>query len=144
MKKRSVDLRAVISDVTGGASLRDLGAVIGASKDKVSRELANNTLSPDDIVAIAKHWNRSPVRVLIEAGRLERSDVIWEAGAIALSHATDEDLAEEVLARMTRGRAANNIFAAPIEMPFGIGLAPDLERRRSSWHEQGDEGPAPR
>lgn len=117
-------VRAVIERITGGASLRDLGEAAGTSKDTVSRDLASGELPSDSIIRIARHWNYSPVRALVESGRLERDDVIWEAGAIELTHATDDDLAAEVLSRMREGRSDHSIFARPITELSALGLHP--------------------
>lgn len=118
MSKTSPTYEAV-KKATGGAALRPLGAVVGKSKDQVRRDLLSEAISADALIAIARHWNYSPVRLLIECGRLAEAEVADAVAAFGLESVSERALLAELLRRTPRegegDLEARRVLRAPLD-----------------------------
>ncbi len=91
-------LRSVTDEAEGTISKR-----IGVYQSTLSRQLRNDNLTPENVVAIARAYRRSPLDGLAAIGLVNQEDIARAAAGFGLPDATDEDLVAEVLRRIREG-----------------------------------------
>ncbi|QDQ97948.1 hypothetical protein [Tomitella fengzijianii] len=106
-----------VDEVTGGASLRAIGDRIGKNHVTVGRRIADG--QPDICIAIARAYDADPIAGLVVWGVLSDGEVRAHVGTVALSDATDLELAEELVRRIKTGEHEG--LTAPIDNIVDIG-----------------------
>lgn len=92
-----------ISDITNGDSGRKIAKRSGIASATLSRQLAENGLTPETVVRIAHAYGASAIEGLLALNLLAETDVDAASIERALEAATDEQLMDEVLRRMKAG-----------------------------------------
>lgn len=95
---------------TKGATTRAIGKAIGVSHTTISRQVGQNSLSPEVVIGVCRAYGHDPVTGLVQTGHLQP----WEAESVtiefALKRATNPQLLAEVDSRMTS--EADDLFRA--------------------------------
>lgn len=98
-----------LARVTGGDSERQAALRAGIVQATLSRQLRNDLLTPENVVAIARAYKASALDGLVAIGLIQESDVVSMSARDALRAATDEDLVGEVLRRIQAGNASGDL-----------------------------------
>jgi transcriptional regulator with XRE-family HTH domain len=106
-----------VERVSGGDSGRQVAARAGIVQATLSRQLLNDNLTPENVVAIARAYKVPVLEGLVAIGLIRESDIASMSAREALRGATDEDLTAEVLRRIREGSAA-----APLTEPISASV----------------------
>lgn len=106
-----------VTEVTGGASLRDIGERIGVHHVTVSRRITEGRA--ETCVAIARAYDADPIKGLVAWGVITSGEASSGDADLALRGATDLQIAEEMVRRIKAGEATSFAYE-PIEgLPIG-------------------------
>lgn len=109
-----------VRDVTNGDSGRKIAKRSGIHPATLNRQLAENALTPEHVVRIARGYGASAVEGLLALGVLTHDDLTAASAAASLAAATDEQLMDEVLRRMKAGQADYDKPLSEIEMDLSF------------------------
>lgn len=105
---------AWIDAISAGSSLRQVAITAHLPAPTIARQVRENTLSPENVVAIARAYDASPLDGLVATGLLRR-DEVGTAGILdALRAASDEQLVEEVSRRLHDAAPVASVYSMPM------------------------------
>lgn len=84
-------------------SVRSVARTVGLPPRTLATQLEKGRVSPENVIAIAMAYDIHPVRALVDTGYLEPQYAQAVDPMTALQSVSEEQLAEEVLRRMTAG-----------------------------------------
>lgn len=102
-------------DTVGDHSINAVAQRSGLVQGTLNRQLKEGRLSPEATVAIARAYGVDVLDALVTQGLLAAADLRQHGVRAALEDATDEQIADLVLARMKEGRG--QVFNEPISLP---------------------------
>ncbi len=91
---------AWIRSLPGKPSITAAARAAGIQKTTLIRQLDRGTVSAENVIEIARAYDVSPVDALVTTGHLRADEVKIVGVSIALGHATNHDLLEEVNQRV--------------------------------------------
>ena len=112
MEKRAVDW---VRAVGKGDSDRQIAVRAHIPTGTLGRQMANDLLSPDNIVAIARAYKVSPLDGLVALGLIEEDDIRRAAAGSSAADMTDEDILREVSRRLGENRDDHSELTAPMD-----------------------------
>lgn len=95
-----MDWTEYVRDTIGGDTLAVAARRIGVSRSTVGRWTDGTSPTPQQAVALARAYGRSPTSALISAGYIEPGDI--QDGRYDITSASDDELLEEVKRRFNR------------------------------------------
>ena len=103
-----------VRSVGQGDSDRQIAMRAKIPTGTLGRQLANDLLSPENIVAIARAYRVSPLDGLVALGLITDEEVRSAGVRSSLSDVRDEDLVGEVLQRVRAGKDDHPILTTPL------------------------------
>lgn len=86
-----------IKATTGNASIRAIARTIDIPQRTLAAQVEGDRITPENVIAIAIAYGTSPVDALVDTGYLPAEF----AAPVTLRGASEDDLADEVLRRMS-------------------------------------------
>ncbi|WP_182359408.1 hypothetical protein [Tomitella gaofuii] len=89
-----------IDQATQGDSGRALAAKAGVEQSALRRRRKNGTVTPGDIIAIARAYQLPVVDALVETGFITRDEALYSGARAAVADVSDVELSREFLRRL--------------------------------------------
>lgn len=86
-----------IRTTTGNSSIRAIARRVGIAQRTLAAQVEDDRITPENVIAIAIAYGTSPVDALVDTGYLPAE----YAEPVTLRGASEDDLADEVLRRMS-------------------------------------------
>lgn len=90
-------------EVTGGDSVNAAAKAAGINQPTLARQINAGTISPENVVAVARAYNADPIEGLIIAGLITEAEVRAHGADVLLAALDDRIIANEVWRRMADG-----------------------------------------
>lgn len=87
-------------------SARGIARKTGLNAKTVSNQINRNSITAENVIAIARAYGAHPVGALVDTGYLDEKDAAGIDPIRALREIDEDDLADEVLRRMKLGQAS--------------------------------------
>lgn len=116
-----------IEAVTRGHSVRQIAANAQIPPATLSRQISTGTVTPENAVAIAVAYGASPVKALVALGVLDPDNVDTMSVEQALREATDQQLVDEVMRRLSGATEEDTAFDHPTPVPIRPTVVPGDE-----------------
>lgn len=119
----------VAGTTTWGLSVNAVAETAGLVQSTLSRRLAGEGLSAEQVIAIARAYRADVIDALVELGFMTEEDLVRPAAAATLADASDEEIVAEVGRRILAGRASD-AYDRPVIMsavPANLDDIPDEE-----------------
>lgn len=94
-----MDMKRWITSLPGSPLPTQAAEKAGIDRGTLSRQLARNAISANNVIKIARAYNSPPVEALVNTGYLDRSDMQGLGIGEALRNATNRQLLDEVMNR---------------------------------------------
>ena len=101
-----MDTIAWYEETVGDDTTNGVATKAGLVTTTLARQLDKGRLTPETVVAIADAYGRDVLDALVSASLITREQIRRHGARAALADATDQEIAEEVWARMQRGHGA--------------------------------------
>lgn len=108
--------------VVGDTSEREVARKVGLVQATLSRQLRSDSLVPENAVAIARAYGKSPVDALVAMGLITEREVKAAAGSVGLRDVHDEQLVDEILRRIQEGDSHPALTTPVVDVEDGGGL----------------------
>lgn len=99
--------------LSGASSIRALALDIGMEPSTLNRQLAGE-VKVQTIVAICRRYDAPLLPAFVAAGFITEAEAIAMGSTAALSTATDKELAQEILDRVTRNDGLSDALSEPL------------------------------
>lgn len=105
----------VAGTTTWELSVNAVAETSGLVQSTLSRRLAGEGLSAEQVIAIARAYRADVIDALIELGFVTEEDLVRPAAAATLADASDEEIVAEVGRRILAG-SASDAYDRPVTM----------------------------
>lgn len=123
-------LKSYIEQITGQSSIRQIATAIGLPQTTLNYQWRGN-IQPSTLAAICRAYNAPILPAFVMAGYITEEDAASVSTVRDIKTATDEELAEEVLRRMSAGR--NTV----LEDPYGESNVTPVDFKRGADSDYG-------
>lgn len=96
------------------ASERGMARRVGINAATFHRKMAEDAFTPDDAVAIARAYHRSPIEALVILGTITSDEASKADRGYSIREYTDVELASELIRRAKMRAATNQLLDEPI------------------------------
>lgn len=115
-------LQEWVNEITGGASLRELGDKLNGNHVTIGRRIAAG--DPQTAVDIARAYGANPLEPLVEIGFIRQDELYGFARGIALDEVSELELAHAIVRKLEQAQAQG--IDSPLQAPI------DIDARRSN------------
>ncbi|CAB0944770.1 hypothetical protein FRC0477_00706 [Corynebacterium diphtheriae] len=112
--------------IAGDSAVNAIANRSGIVPRTFARQVKDESISAENVIAIALSYDAHPVRALVDTGYLDEQYATEVDPATALKEVSEQDLANEVLKRMIKG-LKTEALTVPIEKVYNLN-----EHRRST------------
>ena len=109
-------LQEWVNEITGGASLRELGDKLHGNHVTIGRRIAAG--DPQTAVDIARAYGANPLEPLVEIGFIRQDELYGFARGIALDEASELELAHAIVRKLEQAQAQG--IDSPLQAPIDI------------------------
>ena len=100
------EIKQWLDQVSGGRTLRQVAIDTGVSIPTLSRQVRESTVTPENVVRVARHYRRSPLGGLVAIGLLTPDEVCRVDPDVAMASLDSEALLREMIPRVKAGDVA--------------------------------------
>lgn len=105
--------------IAGGSAVNSIATRSGIVPRTFARQVEKDSISAENVIAIAVSHDAHPVRALVDTGYLDERYAAEVDPATALKEVSEQELANEVLKRMLKG-LKTEALTEPIEKVYNI------------------------
>lgn len=104
-----------IINVTGGDSNNAVAVRAGLTPSTLLRQIKNNAVTAETVIAIARAYTGNPVRGLVDTGFITAEEADTISADDALNGISDEELIAEMSERLLSSREKHPDFLKPLK-----------------------------